>query len=79
MLRFPDGTQVRVTGLSEVLADIYAEGRKANRETVEEIIARLEARKNFIPPSDRIRKEYAHVLRAEYLQYVNQRAGATGR
>ena len=74
MLRFPDGTQVRITGLNEVLAGAYSEGRQANRETAEEIIIRLETRKNFIPLSDRTRKEYAYVLLKEYKQYVDGRA-----
>jgi hypothetical protein len=74
MLRFPDGTQVRITGLNEVLADLYAEGRQASRETAEEIINRLETEKNFIPSSDRTRKEYAYVLLKEYREYVNGRA-----
>jgi hypothetical protein len=74
MLSFVDDTQVRVSGLDEILADLYAEGRPANDETVEEIINRLEARKNYIPSSDRVRKEYAHVLLKEYRKYVKGRA-----
>ena len=66
MLKFPDGTQVRVIGLDEILAELYSEGRQANRETAEEIINRLEAQKNYIPSSDRTRKEYAYVLLKEY-------------
>ena len=75
MLRFPDGTQVRITGLNEVLADVCSEGRQVNRETAEEIINRLETRKNFIPSSDRTRKEYAHVLLKEYREYAESRTG----
>jgi hypothetical protein len=62
MLRFPDGTQVRITGLNEVLADVYSEGKQVNQEAAEEIISRLETRKNFIPSSDCTRKEYAYIL-----------------
>ena len=74
MLRFPDNTRVRVNGLNEILADLYSEGRQANQETVEEIINRLEAKKNYIPSSDRVRKEYAYVLLKEYRKYVKSRA-----
>ena len=74
MLRFPDGTQVRIIGLSEVLADLHSEGRQPNRETAEEIINRLETQKNFIPSSDRTRKEYAYVLLTEYREYTEGRA-----
>jgi hypothetical protein len=75
MLKFPDGTQIRVNGLHEVLAGLYSEGRQANQETAEEIINRLEAGKNFIPSSHSTRKEYAYVLLKEYTQYANERAG----
>jgi hypothetical protein len=74
MLKFPDDTQIRVNGLDEILADLFAEGRQANEETAEEIIARLEAKKNYIPSSDRTRREYAYVLLKEYRKYVKDRA-----
>jgi hypothetical protein len=73
MLKFLDDTQIRVNGLDEALADLYSQGRKVSEETAEEIIHKLEARKNFIPSSDRIRKEYAYVLLKEYRQYVADR------
>ncbi len=62
MLTFLDDTQVRINGLDEIMADLYLEGRQSNQETAEEIIHRLEAKKNYIPSSDRTRKEYAYVL-----------------
>jgi hypothetical protein len=69
MLRFPDGTQARVNGLVEILADLYSQGKEANQGTAEEIINRLEAGKNYIPSSDRTRKEFANVLLKEYREY----------
>jgi hypothetical protein len=51
MLKFPDGSQIRVNGLSEMLADLYSEGRQANQETAKEIMDRLEAKKNYIRSS----------------------------
>jgi hypothetical protein len=74
MLNFPDDIQVRVNGLDEILADLYAEGSQANEETAEEIINRLEAKKNYIPSSGRARREYAYVLLKEYRKYVRDRA-----
>jgi predicted transcriptional regulator len=74
MLRFPDQTQVRVNCLNEILAELYSEGRQVNKETAEEIINRLEAKKNYIHSSDRARKEYAYVLLKEYRKYVKGRA-----
>lgn len=73
MLSFTDDTEIRVNGLDEILADLYSEGRQANEETAEEIIDRLEAQKNYIPPSDRVRKEFLYVLLKEYRKYVKSR------
>jgi hypothetical protein len=73
MLRFPDNTQVRVVGLNEILADLYSEGRQADQETAAEIICRLEAKKNYIPSSDRVRKEFAYVLLKEFGEYIEAR------
>ncbi len=77
MLKFPDGTKIRVTGLDEILADLYSEGRQASQETAEEIMNRLEARKNFIPSSDCVRKEYSYVLLMEYRNYLASRKDRT--
>jgi hypothetical protein len=74
-LKFIDDTEAGVFGLDEIMADLYAEGRPANDETAEEIITRLEAVKNYIPPSDRTRKDYAYVLLKEYRKYVKDQAG----
>lgn len=73
MLTFIDDTQVRVNGLDEIMADIHSEGREANEKTAEEIMDRLEAQKNYIPSSDRARKEYGYVLLKEYRKYVKSR------
>lgn len=74
MLKFPDGTETGVVGLDDIMAELYAEGRKTTDETVEEIIKRLEARKNFIPSSERARKEYAYILLKEYRTYLKDRS-----
>ncbi|MDP2268558.1 MAG: hypothetical protein Q8K46_05245 [Deltaproteobacteria bacterium] len=74
MLRFPDDTQVRVDGLNETMADLYTEGRLANKETAAEIIKRLEALNNYVLSSDRTRKEYIYVLLKEYRGYLESRA-----
>jgi hypothetical protein len=73
VLNFIDDSQVRVKGLDEIMADLFSEGRQPNDETAEEIMSRLEAEKNYIPSSDRARKEYAYVLLKEYRQYVKDR------
>jgi hypothetical protein len=73
MLKFIDGTQIAVNGLVEILAELYSEGRQANKETAEEIIKRLEAQKNYIPSSDLTRREYRHLLLKEYREHVASR------
>ena len=59
-----------MNGLNEILADLYSEGRQANQETAEEIVKRLEAKKNFVPSSDGTRNEYAYILLKEYRGYI---------
>jgi hypothetical protein len=68
MLKFPDGTKIRVTGLDEILVNLYSEGRQPNKETAEEILDRLEKNNNYIPPSARL--EYKSVLLREYRDYL---------
>ena len=62
-------------GLDDILAELHSEGRMATDETAEEIIKRLEARNNYIPSSERVRKEYSYLLLKEYRKYVKDRSG----
>jgi len=64
-------------GLDGIMAELYAEGRKPIEETAEEIIERLEDKSNYIPPSERARKEYAYVLLNEYRAYFKERSGSS--
>ena len=75
MLRFMDDTKTTVVGLDEIMADLHSMGRQVDRQTAEEIIARLEALNNHIPEADSTRKEYAQVLMKEYREYVESRTG----
>lgn len=63
-----------MTGLAEIFAELYAEGRLANRETGDEMMKRLEARQNYIPSSEIARREYRHTLLKEYEEYMIGRA-----
>lgn len=56
------------------MAELYSEGRKADYETAEVIIKMLEAEKNYIPSSERVRREYAYVLLKEFRNYIKDRA-----
>jgi hypothetical protein len=61
--------------LAEILAALFGDGRKADQETAEAIIEKLEAQSNYIPSSDRIRREYAYLLLKEYRDYITSRSG----
>ena len=74
LLKFPDDTEVGVFGLDQIMADLYSEGKKADNETAEEVIRRLEAKNNYIPSSERVRREYAYVLLKEYRNYIKERS-----
>jgi hypothetical protein len=69
-----DGTKITLMGLDEILAELYSEGRLVNPEAAEEIIERLEAKKNYIPSSEIARREYRHLLLEKYKEYMNARA-----
>jgi hypothetical protein len=70
MLRFVDGTRVAVANLHEIMAELHAVGKMPNRETVDEIIAGLEAMGNYVPTSEVIRRDYRNVLLKEYEEFV---------
>lgn len=74
MIKFIDDTEVGLFGLDETLAEISLEGRPTNDALAEEIMLRLEDYKNYIPTSDRARKEYAYVLLKEYKKFVKEQA-----
>ena len=55
------------------MAELYCVGKKANKETVEEIMSGLEAMGTFIPTTETVRREYRHVLLKEYQEFVETR------
>ncbi len=52
------------------MAELYSVGKKANKETADEIIAGLEAMGNYIPTSEVIRRDYRNVLLKEYQEFI---------
>ena len=64
-------------GLGDIMAELAAESRPANAETAEEILDRLEE-KNYIPSSERVKREYKNVLLREYRAYIEDRSGSAG-
>jgi hypothetical protein len=74
MLNFPDNTRVSVFGLDDIMAELYAENRKANYETADEIIKRLKEKNNYIPSSVCVHREYAFALLQEYRDYIQDQS-----
>ena len=58
------------------MAELSAEDMKATYETAEKIINRLEDKKNYIPDSEGVRREYAYALLRVYRQYIEERSGS---
>ncbi|WP_156915776.1 hypothetical protein [Desulfatirhabdium butyrativorans] len=56
------------------MAELYAEGRKANYDTADEIIERLKKKNNFIPSSVTAHREYSFVLLQEYRRFIQERS-----
>ncbi|HOV89086.1 MAG TPA: hypothetical protein PKW07_00015 [Syntrophorhabdaceae bacterium] len=60
------------------MAELNSVGKKPNKETIDEIIAGLEAMGNYIPDSEVIRRDYRNVLMKEYQEFIefhgNQKA-----
>ena len=77
-LKFIDGTQVAVNNLHEIMAELHSVGKKATKETVEEIIAGLEAMGNYIPPSEVTRREYRSILLKEYEEFIESHSREEG-
>ena len=74
MLKFPDDTQISFFGLDETLAELYSEGRKPNEETAELIIRKLEAMNNYVPSSEKSRRDYRYLLLREYKAYLKNQS-----
>jgi hypothetical protein len=72
-IRFIDGTQIALSNLHEIMAELYAVGKRPTRATIDEIIAGLEAMGNYIPDSEVVRRDYRDVLMKEYTEFVEIR------
>ncbi len=68
-----DGTQVAVSNLHEIMTELHSVGKPPTRETVDEIIAGLEAMGNYISDSEVARREYRSVLLKEYEEFLESR------
>ena len=52
------------------MSELHSVGKEPNRETVDEIIAGLEAMGNYVSNSEIVRREYRDVLLKEYEEFV---------
>jgi len=63
------------------MVELYSVGKMPTRETIDEIIAGLEAMGNYISDSEVVRREYRSVLMKEYKEFVElhdrEKAGNT--
>lgn len=57
------------------MAELYAEGKDTTDTTAEEAIKRLEAKKNYIPSSYVVRREYAYAVLDKYRTYIEEQVG----
>jgi len=55
------------------MSELYSVGKMPCRETIDEIIAGLEAMGNYIPESEQIRREYRDALMKEYQEFFELR------
>lgn len=72
-INFPDGDQVGLIGLDEVLDALYREGKEPNDSTAMEIIERLRQKKNYIPYNPSVQDLYQRTLLGEYLRFVEKK------
>ncbi len=64
-----------VTGLDDIMTQLYHDERRPTDETAREMITRLEEKGNFIPSSESVHREYAYVLKGEYRKFMEDRSG----
>jgi hypothetical protein len=72
-ITFPDGDQVGLMGLDEVMDALYREGKAADDSTAVEIIERLREKKNYIPYNQSIQDLYQRTLLSEYRHFVEKK------
>jgi hypothetical protein len=72
-ISFPDGDQVGLMGLDEVLDALYREGKQPDDSTAIEIIERLRQNKNYIPYSPSVQDVYQKTLLGEYRRFVEKK------
>ncbi len=72
-IAFPDGDQVGLIGLDEIMESLYREGRVPDDGTVSELIGRLREKKNYISYSPAAQALYEQALLGEYRRFFEKK------
>ncbi len=72
-LTFPDGDQVGLMGLDDVMEGLYREGKAADAATIAEMIDRLREKKNYISYSPSGQSLYEQALLIEYRRFLEKK------
>jgi hypothetical protein len=73
-LTFPDGAQVGLIGLDEIMEALYKEGKKPDHSTPMEMVSRLRDKvKNYISYDSKIEEQYQRVLLNEYRRFLEKK------
>jgi hypothetical protein len=71
-ITFPDGDQVGLMGLDDIMEALYREGKAPDDATVSEMINRLREKKNYISYSPSAQALYEKALLGEYRRFFEK-------
>jgi hypothetical protein len=72
-ITFPDGDQVGLMGLDDVMEAMYREGKAPDDATISEMIDRLREKNNYISHSPSVQALYEKALFGEYRRFVEKK------
>jgi hypothetical protein len=72
-ITFPDGDQVGLMGLDDIMEALYREGKAPDDATVSEMINRLREKKNYISYSPSAQALYGKALLGEYRRFFEKK------
>ncbi len=72
-IALPDGDQVGLIGLDDIMETLYREGKVPDDAAVSEIIDRLREKKNYISYSPAAQALYEQALMSEYRRFFEKK------
>jgi hypothetical protein len=72
-ITLPDGDQVGLMGLDQVMETLYKEGKPPDDSTAMEMINRLRDAKNYISYSEPVQLLYQKALLNEYRRFIERK------